>query len=65
MSKVLDDHHSAALVAGILEDANHHMETVVGGIAGPNGYLFQEIVDAVYRGVKDAVSEHLDKGGKL
>ena len=65
MSKVLDDHHSAALVVGILEDANHHMESVVGGIAGPNGYLFQEIVDAVYRGVKDAVSEHLDKGGKL
>ena len=65
MSKVLDDHHSAALVAGILEDANHHMESVAGGIAGPNGYLFQEIVDAVYRGVKDAVSEHLDKGGKL
>jgi hypothetical protein len=65
MNKILDDHHSAELVAGIREDANHHMESVAGGIAGANGYLFQELVDAVYLGVKDAVSEHLDKGGKL
>ena len=65
MSKILDNHHSAELVAGIRADANYHMESVVVGIAGKNGYLFQHIVDAVYRGVKDAVSEHLDNGGKL
>jgi hypothetical protein len=65
MNKILDDHHSAELVTGIREAIDHHAESVAGGIAAPNGYLFQEIVDAVYRGVKDAVSEHLDKGGKL
>ena len=65
MNKILDDHHSAELVTGIREAIDHHAESVAGGIAAPNGYLFQEIVDAVYQGVKDAVSEHLDKGGKL
>ena len=65
MNKILDDHHSAELVTGIREAIDHHAETVAGGIAAPNGYLFQEIVDAVYRGIKDAVTEHLNNGGKL
>jgi len=65
MSKLLNDHHSAELVSGIRDVIDYHAESVAGGMAEPNGYLFQEIVDAVYRGVKDAVSDHLDKGGKL
>ena len=65
MSKLLDDHHSAKLVSGIRDAIDYHAMSVANGIAGENGYLFQHIVDAVYRGVKDAVSEHLDKGGNL
>lgn len=58
---LLDDSEQDRLVHYITQAIADQAKEVASGIAHPDGYLFQAIVDAVYNGVKDGTKEAMEE----